>query len=319
VEESDIEPLCLNKQRHKGRGRKSNPRRISLFLLAFLILTGSILYQWKNGETILIKRALPVRLIIEGKEETVWTHALTVAELLHEKGVQLNEDDLVYPSLAEQLSPGQTVKVIRIVKERLIETEEIPFDTVRVANPLLEYGAVKVIEEGSPGIRENVIEVVKREEEELSREMISSRVIKEPKVQLMEYGVKNTLSRGGRIYEYDQVLEVVATAYCPGTPGSGCPIDERGASQCTGFNNDGYTYTGVRAIAGDGSPENPHIIAIDPAVIPLKTLVFIEGYGFARAEDTGSAIKGKRIDLLFDKHHDAWLFGRKVLKVFILK
>ncbi|NLL57496.1 MAG: hypothetical protein GX244_03200, partial [Firmicutes bacterium] len=52
--------------------------------------------------------------------------------------------------------------------------------------------------------------------------------------------------------------------------------------------------------------------------IPLKSLVFIEGYGFARAEDTGSAIKGNSIDLLFDQHHDAWIFGRKTLKVYLL-
>jgi 3D (Asp-Asp-Asp) domain-containing protein len=84
---------------------------------------------------------------------------------------------------------------------------------------------------------------------------------------------------------------VNATAYCPGTPGSGCPIDERGAAHCTGFYNDGFTFTGKKAVAGDGSITNPHIIAVDPAVIPLKAMVYLEGYGFAVAEDTGSAIK----------------------------
>lgn len=112
-------------------------------------------------------------------------------------------------------------------------------------------------------------------------------------------------------------LLVEATAYCPGTPGSGCPI-RKGHPSCTGKYANGYTATGVRAKAGDGTIEDPHIIAVDPKVIPLKTLVYIEGYGYARAEDVGGAIKGERIDLLFDTHKEALQFGRQKIEVFIL-
>lgn len=272
----------------------------------------------KKGSYIVVKRAFPVILEVQDKAQEIWTHAQTVAEFLQETGLYLGDEDLVAPGLSELLSPGQRVKVTRVARERRIETETIPFRTIRVANPRLEQGLVKVVKEGSDGLRENIVETVTHDGKEVSREIIFSRTIKEPVEQVLEHGTKDSFSRGGRTFEFQKVIEVTATAYCPGTPGSGCPVDARGASQCTGFNNDGYTYTGIKAVAGDGSLENPHIIAVDPAVIPLKSLVFIEGYGFARAEDTGSAIKGNSIDLLFNQHHDAWIFGRKTLKVYLL-
>jgi Uncharacterized protein conserved in bacteria len=40
------------------------------------------------------------------------------------------------------------------------------------------------------------------------------------------------------------------------------------------------------------------VIAVDPALIPLGTNIFVEGYGLAHALDTGGAIKGNRIDLI---------------------
>ena len=128
----------------------------------------------------------------------------------------------------------------------------------------------------------------------------------------------NILVLGEQVYRYTASFEVSATAYCPGTPESGCPIDERGASQCTGFYNDGLTATGVPAVPGEGSLEHPHLVAVDPALIPLKSLLYMEGLGFARAEDTGAAIKGESLDLLFGKHDEAWRFGRQKLKIYVL-
>lgn len=113
-------------------------------------------------------------------------------------------------------------------------------------------------------------------------------------------------------------MTVEATAYCPGTPGSGCPT-VNGGSYCTGVYANGYTATGVRAKAGNGTRENPHIIAVDPKMMPLGTLVEISGYGYAKAEDVGGAIKGRRIDLLFDTHEEALQFGRRNLELKIIK
>lgn len=73
----------------------------------------------------------------------------------------------------------------------------------------------------------------------------------------------------------------------------------------------GRTATGMKAVYG--------CVAVDPRVIPLGTHLFVEGYGFAIASDTGSAIKGNRIDLCFNSRSQALNFGRRSVRVHVLR
>lgn len=62
-----------------------------------------------------------------------------------------------------------------------------------------------------------------------------------------------------------------------------------------------------------------HTIAVDPDVIPLGSLVYIEGLGIRKAEDVGSAIKGKKIDVYIPDVEEALKFGvKKNVKVYVL-
>jgi 3D (Asp-Asp-Asp) domain-containing protein len=71
------------------------------------------------------------------------------------------------------------------------------------------------------------------------------------------------------------------------------------------------TRTGMRPRRG--------VVAVDPRVIPFHTKMYIEGYGYGWAEDTGSAIKGNRIDVFFNSYWNARKWGRKKVQVYILK
>lgn len=100
--------------------------------------------------------------------------------------------------------------------------------------------------------------------------------------------------------EFEQVLDIVATAYAPG------PHD-----------NDQWgdrTYLGTKI--------RPGVIAVDPDVIPLGSRVYIQfpdGTGqYAVAEDTGGAIKGNRIDIALPTVKQAEDFGIKNVKVYVL-
>ncbi|WP_242229480.1 cell wall-binding protein EntB [Bacillus cereus group sp. BfR-BA-01329] len=81
------------------------------------------------------------------------------------------------------------------------------------------------------------------------------------------------------------------------------------------------TYGGrVLTAMGHDLTANPNmrIIAVDSKVIPLGSKVWVEGYGEAIAGDTGSAIKGNRIDVLMGSKSKAMNWGRQTVKVKIL-
>ena len=101
----------------------------------------------------------------------------------------------------------------------------------------------------------------------------------------------------GSPQQYARILDMTATAYAPG------PLDN-------GKWGD-LTYMGGKVRKG--------VAAVDPAVIPMGTKLWIEGYGEAIAEDQGSAIKGNRIDLAFNNRAEALDYGIQPVKVYVLK
>lgn len=76
--------------------------------------------------------------------------------------------------------------------------------------------------------------------------------------------------------------------------------------------NGGYSTTAM------GTAIRYGVAAVDPNVIPLGTRLYIEGYGYARAEDTGGAIKGNKIDLVFGSKSQSNSWGRRTVRVTIL-
>lgn len=88
-----------------------------------------------------------------------------------------------------------------------------------------------------------------------------------------------------------------STAYC------NCTI-------CCGPNAQGKTASGT-------TPQAGRTIAVDPNIIPLGSKVLVNGKQYI-AEDTGSAVKGKVVDVYFDSHQQALAWGRKPVNVEVL-
>ena len=76
--------------------------------------------------------------------------------------------------------------------------------------------------------------------------------------------------------------------------------------------NGGWNVTAI------GTKIRRGVIAVDPRVIPLRTRVYVEGYGFATAEDTGGAIKGNKIDVVMDTRAQSRNWGVRNVKIYIL-
>jgi hypothetical protein len=58
------------------------------------------------------------------------------------------------------------------------------------------------------------------------------------------------------------------------------------------------------------------LIAVDPRYIPLGTRLYIPGYGFAVAADTGGGVKGRFVDLGYsDNDYQSW---SRVITIYFL-
>ncbi|MGE7847754.1 cell wall-binding protein EntB [Bacillus cereus] len=150
---------------------------------------------------------------------------------------------------------------------------------------------------------ERVREIAKAKEEEKAREIAKAKeeekareIAKAKEEERAKEVSKNNIQSAKR------ELTVVATAY-------------------TADPSENGTYGGrVLTAMGHDLTANPNmrIIAVDPKVIPLGSKVWVEGYGEAIAGDTGSAIKGNRIDVLMGSKSKAMNWGRQTVKVKIL-
>lgn len=59
-------------------------------------------------------------------------------------------------------------------------------------------------------------------------------------------------------------------------------------------------------ITKSGQPVQAGVtVAADPSILPLGTVIYIEGVGIRIVQDTGGAIKGNRIDVAIDTHENA--------------
>ncbi|MEW5785094.1 MAG: G5 domain-containing protein [Bacillota bacterium] len=273
-----------------------------------------------------IMKAFPVFVIADNAIAEIWTAPVAVKDFLHEEGYILGPDDRVEAdSLTGMVSPMIQLKIVRVKK--LYETQNlpIPFEDVVRGDRSLDRGLLRVVSEGQDGYQEQLVEIVYEDGEEVSRSVVETTVLESPVNRVIEQGENTSLVRDGRAMLFDRVIIMTATSYCPGTPESGCPTNSSGHAFCTGSDNNGYTYTGKRAVQGLGTIASPRIVAVDPRVIPLGSMLYIEEIpgigkiGFARAEDIGGAIKGNKIDILYDKHSDVAKFGlRRGVKVYVL-
>ena len=99
--------------------------------------------------------------------------------------------------------------------------------------------------------------------------------------------------------------EVIATGYTAGYESTG---------KNPNHPSYGITYSGVKV-----KRDLYSTIAADTSIFPIGTILFIPSYGYGVVADTGSAIKGNKIDLYYDTVDDVYReWGKKQLIVYVI-
>lgn len=110
-----------------------------------------------------------------------------------------------------------------------------------------------------------------------------------------------------------KIITMEVTAYCACEKCCGWRLNRNGEAV--------YAYgprKGKPKIVGmtaGGTKAKPGVIAADISIYPMGTIMYIEGYGYGRVEDSGSAIIGNHIDLFFKDHESAMNWGKQTMKV----
>jgi 3D (Asp-Asp-Asp) domain-containing protein len=252
--------------------------------------------------TITYRVAVPVTIAKAHTIRAVVSAAPDVGALLEEQGIRLGQNDVVSPSLSDAVPVHGTVRIERVLSWERMEHRNIDMQTVRRLDFSLIPGTSKIISPGSSGEREVMVHFTQRDDQGVRTQVVGSRIVRKPRPRIVAEGVgeyeafARFAERGVErtAYVAASALDMVATAYTAGCAG------------CSG-------------ITATGRPAGHGIVAVDPSVIPLGARLYIPGYGFAIAGDTGGAIRGRRIDLGFNSIRDARLFGRREVVVYRLK
>jgi resuscitation-promoting factor RpfB len=131
-----------------------------------------------------------VTIAVDGKTRKEVSTATTIGDLLQEHDIKVRKDDKLSVAAKEPVEEGTKVKVTRIDREQVEETESIAFGTDETTNSSMFNDEEKVTRAGEAGERVKVYEVVLTDGKETSRKLVREKVTREPVSQKITVGTK---------------------------------------------------------------------------------------------------------------------------------
>ncbi len=241
-----------------------------------------------------IQRSIPVSLQVDGRVVKTRTRAETVGDALSDLGVVVSGQDRVEPPLETELYDNIKIGVTRVSEDVTIEEEIAPFETVYIADPNLSIDTQEVLAPGAEGITRTRYRERYENNELVGRTLEDRWLAQDPADRRIAYGQriepKTETLPDGTVITYWRKIKMLATSYTAASAG------------------------GNRTRTGDVVRQG--IVAVDPRLIPLRSQVYVPGYGMGDALDTGGGIISRRIDLAFeDANYVSW---RRWVDVYLL-
>jgi len=256
---------------------------IVIFFVVFVLNTNSILS--KKSYILVDNKIIP----IEDSETEL------LRDILAKNNIALNKDDIIYYDLDKPIKPNSKIKIVRVnkIKSKMASQSEFRPTWHKIYNSNL-----RKVELQKGFINRTDYDITQIFYDSKFESVIYNKQKSYSKsfYRLLLLDKKNNIEK---IYDLSKAkrMKMVATAYYPGDP--------------LAWRDGTITFLGQKMQRG--------IVAVDPKIIPLKTRLYISGYGYGYAGDTGSAIKGNRVDLGVNNadEEQSWMF-RKVT-VYILE
>jgi uncharacterized protein YabE (DUF348 family) len=229
----------------------------------------------------------PITISVDGNLVASRVVAQTVGEALLKAEIALIGLDYSLPIPTEALPDDGHIEVIRVREDVIIEQTPLPFTTAYEAAPELEIDSTAILDRGSYGVQARRIRVRYENGEEVSRTIEGEWTAREPTARKVGYGTKiviRTLETADGPIQYWRALKMYATSYSPSRSGTSPDAPWYGKTAC-----------GKTLVKG--------LVGIDNRYIPFHTMMYVPGYGYAEACDTGGGVIGRWIDLGYEDHN----------------
>jgi len=204
----------------------------------------------------------------------------------------------------DQEPPSNELETKVTSKIEIID-KELQFDTQYIESDKLPPGTSQIQEKGEKGIRREVVKTFEVGGQPVDQQVQSFFELKSPKKEVI---IRNTKPIPKK--------KVIIPNSNPGPAKVDVDLSKLNISKTLKVEASAYTYTGNNTATGVKPREG--LIAVDPNVIAMGTKVYVEGYGYAIAADTGGNIRGNRIDVFFSTLRQCIDWGRKPVLIHVL-
>lgn len=242
----------------------------------------------EDGMEIKVRHATNAKARIGGEDIDMLIIPGTVEDNLLLNDIKYDKDDIIEPSLTTKITEDTTIKVDYVEYKSEEKTETVKARSVVRLDPKLKSGVEEKVE-GYDGkaVFEYKTKYVNGKKKGTEKEV--KKWIKKVQDNELRLGTSLTGHKGEFVVEDEFTGNT--TAYWMGD-------NARGAS-------------GGRCVYGT--------CAVDPKRIPYGTDMWIEGYGYAVANDCGSAIKNDHVDLWMHSYKESCQWGRRFVTVYVMK
>ncbi len=231
-----------------------------------------------SGMQIEVSHAKAINLRLGEHAQLIYSQAGTLGEALLEAGYNFSPEDRVEPALDVAVTNDMVARIVRVSGQSFFEREDLIHKTVFAPDDGLSGLETRRIE-GHGGVRITEYQIVIEDGIETERTLVAETFDPEPVDTVIYYSASAINSTGeSPNLRVAKTMSMYATWY--NAESSGKPATHPAY---------GITRSGVPLTKG--------IVAVDPNVIPLGTRLYVPGYGFAVAGDTGGGIIGDRIDM----------------------
>ena len=272
-----------------------------------------------DGMQVFIKRAFTVNIETDGETKKAYLAHGTVADALAKAGIELGEDDIVFPALDTELKGFTEIKITRVKYETVIEEETVEYETEIIKSDDMYVDESEIVTPGVNG-KKQVFYVEKYVDGELNETVFSKEVVtKKPVKEIKKVGTKSRET----LVAYKNTDAPISELKVP----SDVELDKNGVpvNYTKKVNAKATAYTGDPETASGRKPMPGHI-AVDPKEYPYGTELYIVSadgsyvYGYCVAADTGGFVSmgNTDVDLYMDNEDMCYDWGNRDIVIYVL-